>query len=549
MSTDKKQLSLASRARAVILNPVEYAGPQAPQYPLTYMQLLHTGEFYLWHAVGDMRVRLEQLSSDSVAPVSDQLALAMRRAMDKPSARSFRRLEAMLTAEANDPDVQILLATLCAGIAEVMPFHRAVLGCAIASAQIAAAALDAAALQMRQGGDPAKAILLLRGALLWSADAQSDASDVAYVPGPIYTRVAAYDQRAQDWLRILQPIADAEEMLRIEDDIVRGGAGMQADSAEPTEPSEDLAAILAPPKKREPKAAGLTLVVFPAVTHLPKPSAHQIDKADSPRALVEPWSLKPMPLVPAPDPAAFAAGLDAEFPWAREVTAIYAAALVGVPYAWLPPKLLVGGAGGGKTAYARAVLRRLGLDVTVYGAAGQMDGSAFAGTSRMWGTWRPSTVAQAILRAKFASVGIVIDEVEKAGTSRRWGRLDETILPFLERSTARVIHDPAIEGPVDTSATTYILTANDLAGVSGPLRDRVQCIEWPMPRAQDLSLVANAILGEIRAERGLDEVWCPAFDAEELAMMPWRGGSLRPLRRQVEALLAGREAYARSRSH
>ncbi len=154
---------------------------------------------------------------------------------------------------------------------------------------------------------------------------------------------------------------------------------------------------------------------------------------------------------------------------------------------------------------------------------------------------------QACLRLGKANHGVIVDEVEKAGDARRWGRLDETLLPFLERSsTARSIHDPAFECALDLSAVSYVLTANSVDGLSGPLRDRCAVIQWPAPRAQDLPIVAAAILADLRRDRGLDETWCPALDGDELdALSAWRGGSLRPLRRMVEAVIASRETFAR----
>lgn len=251
--------------------------------------------------------------------------------------------------------------------------------------------------------------------------------------------------------------------------------------------------------------------------------------------------------MPAPDPVTVAATLNAAFPWAREVTEQYAQDLVGAPFAMLRPRTLVGGMGGAKTTYARALLRAVGLPEVLYGAAGVMDGGTWSGTSRQWGSWRLSVPAQGILRHRLASLGVVIDEIDKGGPSRRWGRLDETLLPYLERgTTAKAIMDPALEVPLDLSGVFYILTANSLTGVSGPLLDRAPPVQWPMPRREDMPVAAAAILDELRRERGLDEAWCPALDGDELdALTAWRGGSLRPLRRMVETVVASREAFAR----
>ncbi|WP_264047088.1 P-loop NTPase family protein [Methylobacterium flocculans] len=302
-----------------------------------------------------------------------------------------------------------------------------------------------------------------------------------------------------------------------------------------------------PEPRTEPGVTGLSLVVIPSLKHLPLPSKHSRDRGDSPRALCEDLSEKALALTPAPDPAAFSARLLADYPWAAEVIEAYAQDLVGAPFARFRPRTLVSGAGGGKTSFARSLLRAAGLPEVLYSAAGVMDGGNFAGASRTWSTWRLSVPGQGVLRFGQASLGVIIDEAEKAGPSRRWGRLDETLLPFLERgTTARAIFDPALEVPLDLSGISYILTANEGRGMSGPLLDRAPPVEWPMPRRQDMPIVAAAILDELRRERGLDEVWCPPLDRDELdALTAWRGGSMRPLRRMVEAVVSSRETFAR----
>ncbi|OAS23957.1 hypothetical protein [Methylobacterium platani] len=322
-------------------------------------------------------------------------------------------------------------------------------------------------------------------------------------------------------------------------------AGLSRHSSSAPEPKQ----VTAEPAREA--APALSLRVFPSLQHLPLPSQMSRDRGDSPRALCEPIAEVPLPLTPAPDPAAVASMLNAAFPWAREVTEQYAGDLVGAPFAMLKPRTLVGGAGEGKTSYARALLRAVGLPEVLYSAAGVMDGGNFAGASRTWSTWRLSVPAQGVLRFRMASLGCVIDEAEKAGPSRRWGRLDETLLPFLERgSTAKAIFDPALEVPLDLSGVSYILTANTRDGVSGPLLDRAPPVQWPMSRREDLPVVAAAILDELRRERGLDEAWCPPLDGDELdALSAWRGGSLRPLRRMVEAVVAAREVFARQMAH
>lgn len=144
------------------------------------------------------------------------------------------------------------------------------------------------------------------------------------------------------------------------------------------------------------------------------------------------------------------------------------------------------------------------------------------------------------------SAFICCDEIEKGTNDRRNGRFDEAILPFLERESSKRIFDPYVECPLDLSAVTYVATANDLDGVSGPLRDRFRIMRMPLPRRQDLPVVAATLVSEIRDERGLSQGWMPDLEPDELDLLSrhWKGGSIRPLRRLVETLLTGRDRSA-----
>ncbi|SDM52979.1 ATPase family associated with various cellular activities (AAA) [Methylobacterium phyllostachyos] len=538
MSDDTKRLAAWARLRAVILNPVLHCGPREPMAPIDRGDRLRGGEFVQWDARVDAQAILRRLQAYELP---DDLSLQIARAIERPTVGKLRRLRQALRR-----DVPQGAEFACRDADNLLVFNIAALGCPAASAECAAAALDSAVMHIGSGDGTdsyEKGHLAFRAACLWACDAQADATDVEYKPGPLYSRLAAFDQRARFWLASFAVIAKAEDAIAAEDDILRGGAGMKSDLSQLV----DLPPVPEDWDKPGSQAArpAQTLVVIPSLRHLPKPSTGAIDRGDSPRALAEPWAEKPMPLVRTPDPAAFAAAMRARFPWASEAIEQYAMDLVGAPFARFRPRILVGGPGLGKTAFARAILEEAGLGVTVYSAAGQMDGGSYAGTSRQWGSWRLSVPAQACLRFGQANHGVVVDEVEKAGNSRRWGRLDETILPYLE-TTARAIHDPALECALDLSAVSHILTANSLTGIVTPLLDRAPPIHWPAPRAEDLPIVAAALLADLRRDRGFDATWCPDLDGEELdALTAWRGGSLRPLRRMIEKIVASRDILAR----
>lgn len=530
----------AAAIRAALLDPAIYAGPREPARPATRTQRLVGAEFHGWDAREDARAVLRPLLDIAVP---EALRRAIERAVDAPKPSRLRRLEPVLRSLCDDgfacrPEIdsyQVLSA------ANAIPYQLAALGDRVASARISADSLNLAWTCLL-GGDYARGWLALRAGLLWANDAQADVEPGLYVPGPLFSRLSAFDANAAVLLAAFQTIAEAEAGIEVEEDLLRGGVSARSEA-----PPTSLAEILRHGTALR-SAAELTHVVCASdLHHLPEPTKSAADRGDSPRALAGPIAQKALSLTPVPDLQAYVASLRARFPWAEEEIDAYAQDLVGARYASFRPRILVSPPGFGKTAFARALFEAAGLDVTLYSASGQIDGGAFAGTGRTWSTWRLSVPAQACLRLGKASHGIIVDEAEKGGDSRRWGRLDEALLPFLERgSTARAVFDPALECPLDLSPVSYVLTVNGLDGVGGPLRDRCQVLRWPAPRRQDLPVVASAILDELRRDRALDETWCPPLDGEELdALTAWRGGSLRPLRRMVEAVLSARETLAR----
>jgi hypothetical protein len=253
----------------------------------------------------------------------------------------------------------------------------------------------------------------------------------------------------------------------------------------------------------------------------------------------------PLPLVQCDDLDDVGAALRARWPWAADAIDTALAPLPGRPWVKIRNILLLSAPGTGKTAIARAIGEAMRLHALVYACAGVSD-SAFGGTSRQWSTARASVPAQAILAARQANPLIVLDEIEKVGTSAHNGRLVDALVPMLEPESSSRYFDPGLEMITDLSCVSYVATANSLDGVPGPLRDRFLVVRVPEPGPEHLGDIARRIVEEIRQERGLDERWVPDLAGDEEAVLRehWRGGSLRVLRRMVETLVSGRETLA-----
>lgn len=251
-------------------------------------------------------------------------------------------------------------------------------------------------------------------------------------------------------------------------------------------------------------------------------------------------------LVPLPDLSALRARLATEFPHAVAVIDAILRGLAGMPHIRIPPTILVGSPGGGKTRFARRICEELGLPVEVAPCGGVSDGS-WGGTARRWSSGEPSLPVSLIMRTEVANPALVLDEIEKIGTSRHNGNVADTMLAMLERETAARFHDPYVQAACDLSQVSWLMTANEVAGLHAPFRDRCRAIRFPDPGTEHLEHYANALLADAVRDEGLGEEWVVRLDGTELARLAdhWRGGSLRKLRRLVEAVHEARREAAR----
>ncbi|MGX1016781.1 ATP-dependent Lon protease [Bradyrhizobium japonicum] len=252
-----------------------------------------------------------------------------------------------------------------------------------------------------------------------------------------------------------------------------------------------------------------------------------------------------LPLVEAPPLHEARNVLQSEFPHAVDVIDFALADLVGRTTVRLRPLLIVGEPGGGKSRFARRLGEVLGVSVWRTDG-GRSDGAVFGGTDRRWYSAEPCHAFLAIAQGRIANPLVLIDEIEKAATRSDYGRLWDTLLGFLEPETCARYPDPALQTNLDLSQVSYIATANRLDPLPSPIRDRFRIVTFPKPTANDLDALLPAVIADLAKERGLDQSWMTPLDGveREAVAKHWPGGSVRRLRRIVEAVLRERDIRA-----
>jgi len=163
----------------------------------------------------------------------------------------------------------------------------------------------------------------------------------------------------------------------------------------------------------------------------------------------------------------------------------------------LPPMLLLGEPGIGKTHFARKLSELLGTGYGWVPMSSLTAGWVLSGASSQWKNAKPGKVFDTFLNGEYANPVIVVDEIDKASADGQYDPLG-ALYELLEAKTATRFVDEFAEVPIDASGAVWLATANDAGRIPEPLLSRLTVYEIEAPNAEGAARIARNIYGEIR---------------------------------------------------
>ena len=163
----------------------------------------------------------------------------------------------------------------------------------------------------------------------------------------------------------------------------------------------------------------------------------------------------------------------------------------------LPPILLLGGPGIGKTYFARRVSLLLGTGYGFVPMSSLTAGWVLSGASSQWKNSKPGKVFETFLNGEYANPVMVVDELDKASADGQYDPLG-ALYELLETQTALRFTDEFAEIPIDASGAVWFATANDAARIPEPLLNRMNVYEIEPPDASGSARIAKSLYREIR---------------------------------------------------
>jgi ATP-dependent Lon protease len=163
----------------------------------------------------------------------------------------------------------------------------------------------------------------------------------------------------------------------------------------------------------------------------------------------------------------------------------------------LPPMLLLGEPGIGKTHFARKLAQLLGTGFGFVPMSSLTAGWVLSGASSQWKNAKPGKVFDTFLNGEYANPVIVVDELDKASGDGQYDPLG-ALYELLEIQTATRFVDEFVELPIDASGAVWLATANDSARIPDPLLSRLAVYEIERPDENGSLRIARGIYSEVR---------------------------------------------------
>lgn len=196
---------------------------------------------------------------------------------------------------------------------------------------------------------------------------------------------------------------------------------------------------------------------------------------------------------------------------------------------------LYGPPGVGKTSLGKSVAESLGRKYIRMSLGGVHDESEVRGHRKTYIGAMPGRILQSIKKAGSSNPVFILDEIDKMGKSAH-GDPSSAMLEVLDPEQNNTFYDNYLEQGYDLSKVFFIATANNIADIPMPLRDRMEMINIAGYTIEEkVEIAYKYLLPKQLKEHGLnkDDISISKKDLEFLVETYTREAGVRNLEQQI----------------
>lgn len=178
----------------------------------------------------------------------------------------------------------------------------------------------------------------------------------------------------------------------------------------------------------------------------------------------------------------------------------------------IPPMLLLGPPGVGKTRFAQSLARMLATDFFRYAMDSGTTGVTLLGSDAHWSNSQMGTLTRILTAGKAANPVFVLDEVDKANDSEGRYSAINALHSLLEPETADSLRDLSTRLVINASRVIWIGTANHPDRIPESIRSRFRVFHIGLPVGAQTLKVAKSVVNSVLSHNGLTDFEMPGDD-------------------------------------
>jgi len=188
----------------------------------------------------------------------------------------------------------------------------------------------------------------------------------------------------------------------------------------------------------------------------------------------------------------------------------FALATLGDGVFRLPPILLLGEPGIGKTEVLARLARAVDTEFRVFNLGAAQSGAMLAGSDTFWYNSKHGELFELLVFGRTANPIVVLDEIDKVSADTTYSPIGG-LYHLLEKRTAANFEDLSLPGVrVDASHVNWFAAANDSRTIDPAILSRFRIFNIPSPTREQMPTIIKSIYSDLLAH----ERWGKAFSPE-----------------------------------
>lgn len=198
---------------------------------------------------------------------------------------------------------------------------------------------------------------------------------------------------------------------------------------------------------------------------------------------------------------------------------------------YIPPSLLVGPPGIGKTFFLSVLLEKAKIHKTMIHMEALSGSWMLTGASPQWKEAKPGVIFNTLIEKEHANNAIILDEIDKINKGTY--SPEHSLLQVFEEHTAKEFKDEFCPIKLNISHMIWLATANEIRNISEPMLSRFNTYNIKMPTLAERKILAVNIYKHLLSTKTWGHVFSDSISDAVLDKICESDSSIRTMKKDL----------------